>query len=96
MESDFIESLGPLLYALMKSWVTYKKSYSEAIVAYKNLTGTEAASETEVISKIVSSTMKIFTPHVDEFTKDDISAEEFLKKYQQIGTLLSMSKKLLG
>jgi len=89
-EGDLIESLGPLLYAVTKSLMTYKSAYSEAVAAYKNLTGNEAASESDVISKLFSAGM-------DEVEKtSETSAEDFLKKYQQIGIVISMFKKLMG
>lgn len=90
MEDDLIESLGPILYAISKSFSTYKKAYGEAVTVYKTLTGIDVSPDKEAISKIVSSVMG----EVEKMPK--LSASDFLKKYQQTSFLFSVLKKFLG
>jgi hypothetical protein len=89
-EDDFFESLGPLLYAISKSLLTYREAYNEAATIYKSLTGNEPASEKDLLSKI-------FSAAINEVEKtSETSAADFLKKYQQLGFFFSMVKKILG
>ncbi|MHA1744066.1 MAG: hypothetical protein ACTSV6_07430 [Candidatus Heimdallarchaeota archaeon] len=90
MPEDVVESLGPVLYAVYKSVLTYRESYKKATEAYKKLTGNEVASEKEIFSKIFDVVTKEFNE------SPEILPEEFLKKYQQFYYLFSMAKKILG
>lgn len=89
-EDDSMESLGPIFYAVSKSILAYKKAYTEAAAVYKDLTGNNAVSDRDVLSKIFTSTVNQLE------NSSEISAADFLKKYQQLSLFFSVVKKFIG